>query len=463
MIRRTLAVALALIALSTSAHAATTFEYIFTGGYPLAISQDGTVIAGNNTGDYGPFRWTRSGGFESLGMASAPITGGSAGKAWVSYDGTRVASTIVGPDSTYSKMGLWTLGSGWQFLPNAPGGKVQDKDGGSIWGMSGDGNTAVGLFWPPDGRGHAYKWSESTGGVDLGSSGWASRANAANYDGSVIAGWDESVVFGYRGPAVWVNGQLTDLALNQIGEVTASNSSGNVIGGFLNDSTASIRKPTLWRRSGDSWTTQMLDAVPGTESGGINNVQGITADGNLAVGYCSFGGDPFYTTGFVWTSTDGTLDVVQFLANNGILPDPSFSIADLDCVTPDGTELVGWGRDTVAPNTMRAFMIHLDRAAVGVPSGPTRSSRVLSASPNPLSTASTLSFSLSQAGQGSLTIHDSAGRLVRTLASGAMAAGPHSIAWDGRDESGARIPAGVYFTQLVAGSHREMGKLVVVK
>jgi flagellar hook assembly protein FlgD len=63
----------------------------------------------------------------------------------------------------------------------------------------------------------------------------------------------------------------------------------------------------------------------------------------------------------------------------------------------------------------------------------------------------------------SLTIHDSAGRLVRTLVSGAMAAGPHSLAWDARDESGARVPVGVYFTQLLAGSHREMNKLVVVK
>jgi flagellar hook assembly protein FlgD len=70
---------------------------------------------------------------------------------------------------------------------------------------------------------------------------------------------------------------------------------------------------------------------------------------------------------------------------------------------------------------------------------------------------------LAQAATGSLTIHDSAGRLVRTLVSGAITTGPHSFAWDARDESGARVAAGVYFTQLLAGSHREMSKLVVVK
>ena len=43
-----------------------------------------------------------------------------------------------------------------------------------------------------------------------------------------------------------------------------------------------------------------------------------------------------------------------------------------------------------------------------------------------------------------------------------MAAGPHRVAWDGRDESGMRVAPGIYFTQLVAGSTKVGRKLVVV-
>ena len=49
-----------LAAVAGSAHADVTFSYLFTGGYPLSISSDGTVIAGNNVSDYGPFRWTQA-------------------------------------------------------------------------------------------------------------------------------------------------------------------------------------------------------------------------------------------------------------------------------------------------------------------------------------------------------------------------------------------------------------------
>ena len=61
-----------------------------------------------------------------------------------------------------------------------------------------------------------------------------------------------------------------------------------------------------------------------------------------------------------------------------------------------------------------------------------------------------------------LMVHDSAGRLVRRLPDGALAEGPHAIRWDSRDDDGANVSPGVYFTNLVAGTARESKKLVVV-
>jgi FlgD Ig-like domain len=46
------------------------------------------------------------------------------------------------------------------------------------------------------------------------------------------------------------------------------------------------------------------------------------------------------------------------------------------------------------------------------------------------------------------TLHDIAGRRVRTLASGTLPRGVTSIAWDGRDDRGAILGAGAYFLRL---------------
>jgi hypothetical protein len=51
------ALATGLVLLSSPAHAAATFEYLFDGGFPLSVSDDGSVIAGNlSNGGFGPFR-----------------------------------------------------------------------------------------------------------------------------------------------------------------------------------------------------------------------------------------------------------------------------------------------------------------------------------------------------------------------------------------------------------------------
>jgi hypothetical protein len=71
-----------------------------------------------------------------------------------------------------------------------------------------------------------------------------------------------------------------------------------------------------------------------------------------------------------------------------------------------------------------------------------------SAAPNPFRDATTLTFALRRDGRVTLAVHDVRGRVVRTLASGERAAGRHVIAWDGRDEAGARVAPGVYLVAL---------------
>jgi hypothetical protein len=74
--------------------------------------------------------------------------------------------------------------------------------------------------------------------------------------------------------------------------------------------------------------------------------------------------------------------------------------------------------------------------------------RLSPASPNPAQGPVSFTFALPKSGPASLCLYDASGRLVRTLRSGSLPAGPQSVRWDGRLTSGAHAPAGVYFYEL---------------
>ncbi|MFT5783861.1 MAG: serine protease, partial [Candidatus Krumholzibacteriia bacterium] len=62
-----------------------------------------------------------------------------------------------------------------------------------------------------------------------------------------------------------------------------------------------------------------------------------------------------------------------------------------------------------------------------------------------------------------MTIFDVRGRVVRNLAEGRWAAGNHVLKWNGTDDGGQQVAAGVYFVRLESGSWVSDRKLVMVK
>jgi hypothetical protein len=80
--------------------------------------------------------------------------------------------------------------------------------------------------------------------------------------------------------------------------------------------------------------------------------------------------------------------------------------------------------------------------------------------PNPTNGPATLRFGLARGGDVRLDLFDLAGRRVRTLADGRLAAGPHVTTWDGRDEQLNRVPAGVYFVRLVTPTRTWQSRMV---
>ncbi len=84
------------------------------------------------------------------------------------------------------------------------------------------------------------------------------------------------------------------------------------------------------------------------------------------------------------------------------------------------------------------------------------------AQPNPFRGATSIRFDLPRAQDVDLSIHDVAGRLVRTLAGGRFDAGAHAVAWDGRDARGAE-PAGVFFYRLETEDGVRTGKVTPLR
>ena len=68
--------------------------------------------------------------------------------------------------------------------------------------------------------------------------------------------------------------------------------------------------------------------------------------------------------------------------------------------------------------------------------------------PNPFSTSTTISFSLTQAENITLKVYDLEGRLVRILADQSMSAGEHMLNWDAKDENGNKVRVGIYLLRV---------------
>ena len=84
--------------------------------------------------------------------------------------------------------------------------------------------------------------------------------------------------------------------------------------------------------------------------------------------------------------------------------------------------------------------------------------------PNPFNPLTTIYFELPEAARVRLQVYDISGRLVRTLVNGdSMGAGRQDVMWNGKDDSGQQVSAGVYFYHLNAGSFSDTKRMTLVK
>lgn len=72
--------------------------------------------------------------------------------------------------------------------------------------------------------------------------------------------------------------------------------------------------------------------------------------------------------------------------------------------------------------------------------------------PNPFNPTTVISFTLPRNEATSLTIYNVLGQRIRTLVDAEFKVGAHEVIWDGLDETGEPVAAGVYIYRLQAGS-----------
>ncbi|MCU0608070.1 MAG: proprotein convertase P-domain-containing protein [Candidatus Edwardsbacteria bacterium] len=140
----------------------------------------------------------------------------------------------------------------------------------------------------------------------------------------------------------------------------------------------------------------------------------------------------------------------------------------------DGLNALGWWRlkvkDYASSYTGRlnGWALEIYSTGTGVAGGPVERplpvrTELFYGRPNPLRDHTVISYQLDAPGRASLKVYNAAGQLVRTLEDGQRGAGRHSVRWDGRDDRGAAVSAGVYLYRLDAGGASRTSKLVVVR
>lgn len=119
----------------------------------------------------------------------------------------------------------------------------------------------------------------------------------------------------------------------------------------------------------------------------------------------------------------------------------------------------------IAQVTARDQANHDVRVGGATDAGPVAPARTALgiAFPNPFARSTSVVMSLRSTGPATLHVFDVAGRHVRTLLSGVQPAGTRTVSWDGRDDAGAALGAGVYLMRLTAGERVETRTVRLVK
>ncbi len=319
------------------------------------VNSDGTVVAGSNLNEN--LMWDMDNGVTLIGGVPSQ---GYGGRPAINSDGTLISASAINPDSGLAEMSIYDINT--QTWTNLGGiGASSGSSTSSAWGLSADGSTVVGLGWVSAAEAHAINWTEENGMIDMGSSVLerSTRANVANHDGSIIAGWQDDEI-GQRQAAIWENGVQTLLDFDNgypATEIGAMSNDGVWYGGGGNFDNGD----QAWKYSE---ATGMVNIGPGPDPMWSGAVTGFSADGEISVGfYRPFGPFPAEGNGFIYTDTEGMTDLNEYAEALGI--DTLGMVFALPlAISEDGSTVVGLGKS--ANGALEGFVLRLTEEPLGI-------------------------------------------------------------------------------------------------
>ena len=89
--------------------------------------------------------------------------------------------------------------------------------------------------------------------------------------------------------------------------------------------------------------------------------------------------------------------------------------------------------------------------------------KVFNAYPNPFNPVTTLRYQLPEANMVTVTIYDMAGKEGKTLIHQQQTAGVHGIQWNGTNNLGNMVSAGIYLYQVQSGVYNQTNKMILLK
>jgi hypothetical protein len=422
---------------------------------PTGVSNLGLVVG--YEAQSGPYSIWKPDSSITVNIGGLAPGNGIGGQAQFSNNGDFLSGTGYGPLG--AEMSRYN-GTTHQWSVVGSLGFVVDSTAGGGFGISGDGNTVVGLSWADTTGGvayaHAVAWNQAEGIIDLGSlhdSIHAStRANAASYDGSVVVGWQD-----YNGPwksAVWrknpaggyfpnkyllidTTGSPTD-EFNQIGECSVVSSNGVWIGGY--GDFANNGQPWIW--SADSGVIN-LGTLP---NGSTGYVSGINTDGTIVVGWFDgqFFGDPQIP--FIWTPTGGLQNLNYYIHTVLGLSTGTIQVNVASCMSSNGQYIAGYGTDTTS------FMLVTYRVGnINIGMGEISETPAVNVYPNPFSAQTTIDFANDE--NHNIRIFDVLGKEIKTI----DCTGKQLILQKGD------LKEGIYFLQITDPKKNSVIKKIIVQ
>jgi probable HAF family extracellular repeat protein len=138
-------------------------------------------------------------------------------------------------DARVQQAAIWQGGTDWRALGSiVPNARPCDLDLSTAIQTRADGKVVVGLGWDGCNVARAFRWEESTGMVNLGSTvaGRSSRADGVSGDGKVVVGFQEHTTGFWQG-ARWVGTQQTLFTgpLGIVGQAFDTNGDGSIVVG----------------------------------------------------------------------------------------------------------------------------------------------------------------------------------------------------------------------------------------